>query len=101
MNDARILVNQKDITRIQTDFAAAPALAEGQARLRLESFALTANNVTYAAVGFQIGYWQFFPTEVADHGLVPVWGVAVVAESRSGAQAGGPRGDRVSPKAGT
>ena len=29
---------------------------------RVESFALTANNITYAALGDMLNYWQFFPT---------------------------------------
>jgi hypothetical protein len=36
------------------------ALSDRQVRLRIERFALTANNVTYAASSFAIGYWQFF-----------------------------------------
>ena len=34
---------------------------EGQAVLRVERFALTANNITYGVAGDLIGYWQFFP----------------------------------------
>ncbi|MFC6638087.1 DUF2855 family protein [Sulfitobacter sediminilitoris] len=68
----RILVDQKKITQTQTDDIADPVLAPGEARLQLESFALTANNVTYAASGFAIGYWKFFLTGVEGQGLVPV-----------------------------
>lgn len=81
----RLLVNQKKITQTQLEDVAETPLADGQARLKLESFALTANNVTYAASGFAIGYWQFFPTGIDGQGLVPVWGVADVVESRSDA----------------
>ncbi|MDX2232956.1 MAG: DUF2855 family protein [Hyphomonadaceae bacterium] len=56
-------------------------LADGQVLLRVTKFALTANNVTYAAIGEQFGYWKFFPAE-APWGRVPVWGFADVAESR-------------------
>ena len=38
-------------------------LASGQVRLRVEHFALTANNITYAAFGAAMNYWQFFPTD--------------------------------------
>jgi hypothetical protein len=58
-----------------------PPLEAHQARLTLESFALTANNVTYAASGFAIGYWKFFPTGIDGQGIVPVWGTACVTES--------------------
>ncbi len=80
----RILVDQQQITKTQTDNIESPELKEGEARLALESFALTANNVTYAASGFAIGYWKFFPSTVTGQGIVPVWGVAKVVESRAG-----------------
>lgn len=54
-----------------------PPLEPGQARLRIARFALTANNVTYAAFGAQMRYWDFFPGD-ADTGRLPVWGFAVV-----------------------
>lgn len=79
----RLLIDQKDITNTRMESVTPAPLAEGQARLKLQSFALTANNVTYAASGFAIGYWSFFPTGVAGQGLVPVWGVAEVTESES------------------
>lgn len=79
----RILVNQQKITETTAEDVAERALEDGEARLTLESFALTANNVTYAASGFAIGYWKFFPTGVDGQGLVPVWGIATVAESRA------------------
>ena len=59
------------------------ALADGEARLRIDKFALTANNITYAAFGEAMKYWQFFPTGEADWGCIPVWGFAVVSESRA------------------
>lgn len=87
----RILVDQKKITQTQADEAADRALGPGEVRLALESFALTANNVTYAASGFAIGYWKFFPTGIDGQGLVPVWGIAKVVESRTDALAEGTR----------
>ncbi|WP_137702067.1 DUF2855 family protein [Marimonas lutisalis] len=87
----RILVDQSDITLVAADDAPVPDLQEGEARLRLESFALTANNVTYAATGHVIGYWKFFPSGIDGQGIVPVWGVARVSESRSDALEEGAR----------
>jgi len=55
-------------------------LAAGQVRVALDLFALTANNITYAAFGDAMQYWQFFPTDVG-WGLIPVWGFATVVES--------------------
>jgi hypothetical protein len=66
-------------TRIVGD-APAP-LGDGEARLKIESFSVTANNVTYAVAGDAFGYWNFFPGQ-GEWGVVPMWGHAVVAESR-------------------
>lgn len=76
-------IDQTDITR--TALAPQPehALAPRQVRMALRRCALTANNITYAAAGFVIGYWSFFPSGTEGQGLVPVWGTAEVIESRS------------------
>lgn len=84
---SRLWVSRTDLHQVRTvadpDAPGARALAEGEARLRIERFALTANNITYAAFGEAMHYWDFFPTGDADWGCIPVWGFAVVAESRS------------------
>lgn len=87
----RLLVDQKNIAQVKLEDVARPPLSPGEVRLRLESFAITANNVTYAAVGFDIGYWKFFPTGIDGQGQVPVWGVAEVVESASDALETGTR----------
>ncbi|MFT6088436.1 DUF2855 family protein [Sulfitobacter sp.] len=79
----RILVNQTSIAETRAENVDSAPLEAGQVRLALESFALTSNNVTYAAAGFDIGYWQFFPSGIEGWGIVPVWGTAKVVESRS------------------
>ena len=59
-------------------------LADGEARIDIERFGFSANNVTYAAVGRRMGYWQFFPAVQCEHdewGVIPVWGFGVVCES--------------------
>ena len=55
-------------------------LAESAVRLAIESFSVTANNITYAVVGDGFGYWNFFPAPDG-HGIVPMWGHARVIES--------------------
>jgi len=64
------------------DAPAAHALAGDEVRLAVEHFALTANNITYAAFGEAMKYWDFFPSGDAASGCLPVWGYAVVTESR-------------------
>ena len=79
----RLIVDQQKITEISHSTVDPRPLEEGEARLKLECFALTANNVTYAASGFAIGYWKFFPSDMQGQGIVPVWGFATVTESRA------------------
>jgi hypothetical protein len=79
----QIRKNQLDSTRVVT-LPDAP-LADGEVRVRVEQFAYTANNITYAAFGESMNYWQFFPVsddEKSVWGIVPVWGFGVVEASR-------------------
>jgi|HubBroStandDraft_3_1064219.scaffolds.fasta_scaffold47853_2 hypothetical protein len=65
-----------------------PEPAPGQALLRVESFGLTANNITYAVFGEIMSYWDFFPTQDG-WGCIPVWGFAEVERSETnGVEAG-------------
>jgi hypothetical protein len=57
------------------------SLQPGEVLVKVEQFALTANNVTYAAHGVDFGYWNFWPAP-AGEGIVPVWGFGQVVESR-------------------
>ncbi len=84
---SRFLVARHDLPTVRfapdSDAPAARPLAEGEVRLAVEHFALTANNITYAAFGEAMKYWQFFPTDDAAWGCIPVWGFATVVESRA------------------
>ncbi|MBL8310491.1 MAG: DUF2855 family protein [Burkholderiales bacterium] len=63
--------------------------AAGEAVLAVESFSFTANNVTYAMFGERMHYWDFFPTDDAAYGSIPVWGFArVVASAVAGLAVG-------------
>lgn len=64
--------------------ASASPVADGEVRIEIERFGFSANNITYAAVGNRIGYWQFFPASGGDAdgwGVIPVWGFGVVVAS--------------------
>ena len=56
-------------------------LDPSQVRLRVDRFAVTANNITYAVLGDMLGYWDFFPTGDPAWGRVPAMGWADVIES--------------------
>ena len=77
----QLQVLRDDITQARYACTAMPDLAEGAVRLEIESFAITSNNITYAAMGDGFGYWNFFPGQ-GDWGIVPVWGHARVIASR-------------------
>lgn len=81
--------NKADITQsriVETDKS---AITDGEAVVKIERFAFTANNITYAAMGDHLQYWQFFTphTDNGDSaeqwGIIPVWGFADVIESNS------------------
>lgn len=55
-------------------------IGDGEVRLAIDHFAFTANNITYAALGDMMKYWQFFPASDG-FGRIPVWGFADVMES--------------------
>ena len=61
-------------------------LAEGNVRVGIEHFALTSNNITYAAMGDAMQYWQFYPVADSGDGIawgrIPVWGFGTVQASR-------------------
>jgi Protein of unknown function (DUF2855) len=58
-------------------------LQPGEIRLRVDRFAVTANNVSYAGAGDLLGYWDFFPSsDPAVWGRVPAVGFAEIVESR-------------------
>ncbi len=79
---------KKDITRtrlVESQENTSP-IAEGDIFVKIESFAFTTNNVTYAVAGDTIGYWKFFNTleDVNDEwGCIPVWGFAEVLNSNN------------------
>ena len=60
------------------------ALGEGQVLLGVDRFALTSNNISYAAAGDLLGYWDFFPG-IGRWGRIPAMGFGDVLESRHAA----------------
>ena len=61
-----------------------PSIGDSEILLKIERFAVTANNITYAVAGDRLGYWQFFPPSGDDSdgwGMMPVWGFAEIIES--------------------
>src|SRR4029453_6824128 len=74
-------------SRVETVPLAPPA--PGEALLAVRRVALTTNNITYAAFGEAMQYWNFFPTGEDDWGHMPAWGLAdVVASDVQGVEVG-------------
>lgn len=73
-------VNRSDFRQARTAPRPAAELTDGQLRLAVERFALTANNISYALAGDMLGYWGFFPAE-AGWGRLPAMGLGRVLES--------------------
>lgn len=74
------LVKRDDLRECRVAESEPPEIGSGQALLRVDTFGLTANNVTYAVMGESMSYWDFFPAEEG-WGRVPMWGFAEVERS--------------------
>ncbi|WP_421790090.1 DUF2855 family protein [Hyphobacterium sp.] len=75
-------IDKADIRKAEIIEVHPETLGEGEVRLKLDRFALTANNITYAAFGEVMRYWDFFPASASNKGRLPVWGFAEITESR-------------------
>jgi hypothetical protein len=80
MSASDFLVERTNLANTTSRDADIPALQSGQALIRVDRYALTANNITYGVAGDMIGYWNFFPAEDG-LGRIPVWGVGTVEQS--------------------
>jgi hypothetical protein len=81
-------IDRKDYSHTRLRQEPLAELRAGQVRFRIERYALTANNVTYAVVGDMLGYWNFFPTKDG-WGRVPAMGWGEVVASAHPEVAGG------------
>jgi hypothetical protein len=76
------LVNRGDFRDSRIAESEAPEIGPGEALLRVATFGMTANNVTYAVFGEAMSYWDFFPAEDG-WGRLPTWGFAEVERSEA------------------
>lgn len=80
----RLLTDKSALNKSRIDhIAIGPVLDDGEVILKVERAAITTNNITYAAFGDAMQYWEFFPTGAPDWGHMPVWGFARVTESKA------------------
>ncbi len=81
MKTTQFLVKKDALTETKIREIPHSALDADEVRLRVDRFALTSNNITYAAFGDAMNYWGFFPSGEEGWGIIPVWGFGTVIES--------------------
>jgi hypothetical protein len=84
MNASQLIVARDDLKQskfIETTLPVATALPDEALLVKVERFAFTANNITYALAGDQLKYWNLFPAPQG-FGNIPVWGFGNVIASR-------------------
>ena len=77
---------KSDLTKSRIIDIDTPAIDNDEIAVRIESYAFTANNVTYGVAGDTIGYWKFFPAahnEKNEWGCIPMWGFAEITHSNN------------------
>lgn len=84
------VVRRDDFSRSHFETSEVGELREGQVLFSVDRFALTSNNITYAAAGDMLDYWGFFPA-AEGFGRIPAMGYADVVESRHSQVAVGTR----------
>jgi hypothetical protein len=81
MTTTTLLVQKNQLSQTQLSTTVDAPLATGEIRVQLEKFSFTSNNITYAAFGDAMHYWDFFPTGQDGWGIIPVWGFGRVVQS--------------------
>ncbi len=83
MNSTDFIVARHDLQTfkfIETALPEPEQLPQDALLVRIDRFAFTANNITYAVLGDDLKYWQLFPAP-GEFGNIPVWGFGEVIAS--------------------
>ena len=84
MKSTDFIVARHDLQQckfIETAIPDAAGLPEGALLIKVDRFAFTANNITYAVLGDELKYWELFPAPDG-FGSIPVWGFGEVIASQ-------------------
>jgi uncharacterized protein DUF2855 len=84
MQATEFVVAKNDLKQcrvIEAHLADADVLPTEALLMKVDRFAFTANNITYAMLGDEMKYWQLFPAP-KDFGNIPVWGLGEVIVSK-------------------
>ena len=91
MTSTDFIVARNDLQQckvIETQLPDSAALPEDGLLIKVDRFAFTANNITYAVLGDRLKYWQLFPAP-QNFGNIPVWGFGeVIASNHPGIAVG-------------
>jgi hypothetical protein len=91
MQATDFVVAKHDLQQCKFIVTALPdALPSDALLVKVDRFAFTANNITYATLGDEMKYWQLFPAP-RDFGNIPVWGFGEVMASKHPDVAAGER----------
>lgn len=93
MKSRDFIVTRDDLQQckfIQTQLPDAAELPAETLLVKIDRFAFTANNITYAVLGDELKYWQLFPAPEG-FGNIPVWGFGEVVASKHPTVAEGER----------
>lgn len=82
MKNKTLRIDKSNIFNTNIKSSKIPAIIDGEILLKIERFALTTNNITYAVTGEQLKYWDFFSHD-NDQGIIPCWGFATVSASKN------------------
>ncbi len=78
--------NKAELTQSRIVETDKQTINDGEVLVKVDRFAFTANNITYAVMGDHLRYWQFFAPNgdnAEQWGIIPVWGFADVVESNN------------------
>jgi hypothetical protein len=84
MKSTDFVVARNDLQQckfIETMLPDAATLPDDALLVKIDRFAFTANNITYAVLGDALKYWQLFPAP-ENFGNIPVWGFGEVIASK-------------------
>ena len=88
MKSTDFIVARNDLQQCKFIETQLPDVLPDEALLiKIDRFAFTANNITYAVLGDQLKYWHLFPAP-ENFGNIPVWGFGEVVASRHPGQIG-------------
>jgi hypothetical protein len=93
MKSTDFVVARSDLQQykfIETQMPDRAALPDDALLIKIDRFAFTANNITYAVLGDELKYWQLFPAPQG-FGNIPVWGFGDVIASQHPVVAEGER----------